>query len=168
MGSRIKNFKAITLVEIMVVVLVIGIMAAFAVPSYQKSLILNNEKAAVLNLKIIKQALEAYRAENGAYWNTNNVKITDLSVINQNLDIHIIPQDSSGGVTYFCQTTVSPDSYTCGVDFTGVPFVGGVDFVNSWSVGFANTDALGGQCCSCMSVAACPSCLLDSNGGCSY
>ncbi|MGE0266950.1 MAG: type IV pilin protein [Candidatus Omnitrophota bacterium] len=62
-----SNKKAFTLVEIMVVVLIIAILAAIAIPNLLRSRITANESAAKATLKSISTALENYYSINNQY-----------------------------------------------------------------------------------------------------
>lgn len=67
MKSRVKDIKGFTLVEIMIVVALIAILAAIAIPSYvgiQKRAARSEARA---NLQAIGLALEGYMAENNDY-----------------------------------------------------------------------------------------------------
>jgi len=58
-----------TLIELMIVVVIIGILAAVAIPSFQSYLQRSRTAEAVVFLGEIKQRQEAYRAEFGQYCN---------------------------------------------------------------------------------------------------
>ena len=70
--------SAFTLVELLVVVLIIGILAAIALPQYQKSV----AKARLTNLLVVgrelHEAQERYYLEHGTY--TNNINEMDISI----------------------------------------------------------------------------------------
>ena len=72
------NNKAFTLIEILVAVLIIGILAAIAVPQYQKAVEKNRAMQALALLRTVYQAAEAFELSTGQ-WPTD---------INQ-LDINI-------------------------------------------------------------------------------
>ena len=63
-----KNIKAFTMVELMVVVVIIAIIAGFAIPNYQKSVERTYQRDAITNLITLHGANQIYRAQNGAFW----------------------------------------------------------------------------------------------------
>ncbi|MBN1869052.1 MAG: prepilin-type N-terminal cleavage/methylation domain-containing protein, partial [Candidatus Omnitrophica bacterium] len=56
--------RAFTLVEIMVVVMIIGLIAAFGIPNFKKALLKSRERSAMLHLSAINGANEIYKARN--------------------------------------------------------------------------------------------------------
>ncbi len=69
--KSIEGFKAFTLIELMVVIVILGIIAAFVIPKITK----RPEDARVTKAKIeisnIEQALELYYLDNGMYPTTD-------------------------------------------------------------------------------------------------
>ncbi len=60
-----KNQKGFTLVELMVVVVIIGILVAIAVPVYRNVQTNAEKKANEANIRIIEGAIQMYLAEGG-------------------------------------------------------------------------------------------------------
>jgi prepilin-type N-terminal cleavage/methylation domain-containing protein len=82
--------KGFTLIELVAVVMIIGLITAFGVPSYTKAMERTNVKNAQNNLRTIQAAMETYRARAGTndYWQTGGVVGT--ATINTNLGLNIL------------------------------------------------------------------------------
>ena len=65
--KHLKNSKAFTLIELMIVVAIVAILAAVAVPSYMKFQAKAKTAEASNNLAVVRAGEETYRAENDAY-----------------------------------------------------------------------------------------------------
>mgnify|MGYP001160326299 CR=1 FL=1 len=62
--NRLKKSKGFTLVEIMIVVLIIGILLAIAVPNFIKARETSRSRTCVANLRQIESAKEQWAMEN--------------------------------------------------------------------------------------------------------
>ena len=67
MLTKLKNRKGFTLIELMIVVAIIAILAAIALPQYKKFQLKAKTAEAKTNLGAIRTAEEAYSAENDVY-----------------------------------------------------------------------------------------------------
>jgi type IV pilus assembly protein PilA len=60
-----KSSKGFTLVEIMIVVVIIGLLAAMAIPAFQKVRTNSQDKAVLNNARQLSAAADQYYLENG-------------------------------------------------------------------------------------------------------
>jgi len=88
----IKTFKGFTLTELMVAVMLLGVIAAFGIPNYNRGLQKANEKEAVGNLRVIAEALELYKFHNTIYPDFDLLQVADinttlnLGIVEENMD----------------------------------------------------------------------------------
>ena len=79
-----KNQGGFTLVELMIVVIIVGILAAVAIPMYQGATERAKASEAVAALGTIRGAMRVYYAEHGTYVNasfTDGCQVTNGSVL---------------------------------------------------------------------------------------
>ena len=82
------NKKAFTLVELLVVVLIIGILAAIAVPYYQEAVEKSIMQEAIINLKAIAKANDVFYLQNGRYALGNEIDKLDFALTGGQATIH--------------------------------------------------------------------------------
>ncbi len=70
--SRMRTRKGFTLVELAVVIVIIGILAAFGVPKFLQSVEKSKAAEAFNYWSTVQSAQERYIAQNGVYWATTN------------------------------------------------------------------------------------------------
>lgn len=139
-----KKLRGFTLVEVMIVIVIIGMLTAFAVPNYVKSLDRADEKEAISKLKMIWEALQLYRAKNGNYGTGN---MADVTAINQRLRIYLVPS----GVQYSCVQGATVDDLTCAAQSP-----------KGWSLSVSTAAASRGMVV--CSAGTCPVCQADGTG----
>ena len=101
-----RNQKGFTLVELMVVVVIIGILAAIAVPIYRNVQTNAAENACRANIRTLEGALEVWKADNksGTYPDS-------LNVLQTGGYIKEVPKCPLGGDYTYTQAT---GAVTCG------------------------------------------------------
>jgi type IV pilus assembly protein PilA len=100
-GQNVRACRGFTLVEIMIVVVIIGLLAALAIPGFQKVRTASQDKAVLNNARQLAAASDQYYLENGVSFvnqsaligSTNYVKALN-SVANETY-----PNDFTQGVT---------------------------------------------------------------------
>lgn len=70
-----QSTKGFTLVEIMIVVVIIGLLAAMAIPAFQKVRASSQDKAVLNNLRQLSSAADQYFLEKGASQVATNVLV---------------------------------------------------------------------------------------------
>jgi prepilin-type N-terminal cleavage/methylation domain-containing protein len=107
-----KNRRAFTLIEIMIVVLIIGILLAIAIPNFIRARESSRQKACISNLKQIQSAAEQWAMDEKAAAGDPGPGLADL--VGDNLYIKDAPACPSSGV-YTYPATVGADP-VCSID----------------------------------------------------
>ena len=102
----IKKNRAFTLTEIIIVIVIIGLMAAFALPNYMKAVAKTDERSAIANLMTIRAAVKMYLTNTG---DTTIPDMADINVINTTLGISIVDPK----MTYSCFSDVAGELNYC-------------------------------------------------------
>ena len=104
-----KKNRSFTLVEVTVVIILITILAAFALPNYSKALAKANERTAITNLVAIRGGIKVYLA------NTGSSLIPDwsgLNTINSALGLTLVDTVNTG---YDCVAVFAEGDNKCRV-----------------------------------------------------
>ncbi len=105
--------RGFTLVELMVVIVIVGVLTALAIPKYTHSVSVAKERRALNNLHLIYAAETTYQKYNNVYWPPGG-PLQNLAAINSNLTLNIL----ADGDTYTCRFRPSPGSgYDCRAAF---------------------------------------------------
>ncbi len=117
-----QNRKGFTLVELAVVIVIIGVLAAFGVPQFLKSVERSKAAESFNYLSAMRAAQERFLAKNGFYWSTAYTG-TDSLDINQStpkyFDVGTTTETHlAGKPTWSCtMTRKDSSSYTYNVIF---------------------------------------------------
>jgi len=122
-----KSQNAFTLIELMIVVVVLGIIAGFGIPNFNKSQSRVDERDGEYNLGTIAQSMEMYKVRNNDMYPLG-VNLDNVGAINTTLYLGIIGQNmvyscTGDGSIYTC--TANPNDYTWNIEVSntdlGVP-----------------------------------------------
>jgi type IV pilus assembly protein PilA len=100
---KTRNTQGFTLVEIMIVVVIIGLLAAMAIPAFQKVRQSSQDKAVLNNARQLAGAADQYFLENG--------KSTAVTADLVGSDKYVKAVNTAAGETY-------PTGYTQGITIT--------------------------------------------------
>ena len=108
-----RSNKGFTLVEIMIVVVIIGLLAAMAIPAFQKVRQSSIEKTLTNDAKQIASAANQYFMENGV----NTIAVTTAGVASPGVIDPLTPLGSY--VHQLAPGNIFPATLTAGASFTG-------------------------------------------------
>lgn len=120
-----KQESGFTLIEVLTVVIIIGILAAIAIPKFASSTVNARRKADVVTAHQLKTALDRYQLEMGTYPKDTELTVAAGSVISPNLipkfmskldkscTQQIVPEGSKGfGVVNIVEDATDPTKFT--------------------------------------------------------
>jgi prepilin-type N-terminal cleavage/methylation domain-containing protein len=103
MFPHVKHKKAFTLTELLITVIIIGVISAFAIPNYTKTVNKARAKDAVYNLNLIREAVRLYAVREGSY----PAAALNISTINTTFQTNVMEQE---GNVYTCDDV---NTYSC-------------------------------------------------------
>lgn len=92
-----KNIRSFTLIEIIIVIVLIGILTAFALPNYGKASAKSDERIAIANLIAARSATRMYLVNSG---DANIPNLANTGAINTEFGLSILDQK----MNYNCTT----------------------------------------------------------------
>lgn len=94
MYNKKTSKKGFTLVEIMIVVVIIGLLAAMAIPAFQKVRKTSQDKTILNNLRQLSAAAQQYFLEAGS------TQVTSVTLVGTDTDKYIKSINTVRGETY--------------------------------------------------------------------
>jgi prepilin-type N-terminal cleavage/methylation domain-containing protein len=105
---QIRSKPGFTLVEIMIVVAVIGLLAAIAIPNFVKSRVTSQQKACINNLQQIDSAITEWALETGQ---ASSVTVPNVNTVSAYIKLNSsssVPVCPAGGVYTTSSVSSSP------------------------------------------------------------
>src|SRR3954463_402681 len=108
MISKLKNSRGFTIVELLIVIVVIGILAALVIVTYNGIQQKARDTERKTDVKALQGHLEAYWANNAKYPTLTNVNDTTFRTNNfKGLDASAFADPKNAGSQQMCATTTA-------------------------------------------------------------
>jgi len=130
----IKGEKGVTLIEVMIVVVIVGILAAVAIPAYDNYVTRSRRSDAFTALETVRAAQEMYRAERGFYVGIGDLAGCAPAMAGDNYTITVVPGNPPTTYTVTAAPTLTgkqAGDFTFTVDQDGAKTYNGTP-INSW------------------------------------
>ncbi len=108
MFSRFHNRKGFTLIELMIVVVIIGILAALAIPRFMQATTKSKQSEAKQILKQIYTMQRAYRQENGTYGDNGQANVVGVAFVFPEIGVEI-----GDNAAYVYTMTAAANTFSC-------------------------------------------------------
>lgn len=105
--KKADKMAALSLMELIIVVIILGILLAIAIPQYTKVVERSHDKEAYTNLNLILAAQKVYRLKNNDYYGPDN----SFATINTNLELELKDTNFDYEITAVTSDP-DPDTFT--------------------------------------------------------
>lgn len=102
----LKKCRAFTLTELMIAVVLLGVVAAFGMPSYEKAREKAFEREALANLMVMGDAYRSYLFRNNNSVPSDAPQVNDINTL---FNLGIVEE----GVDYSCVTSIALGKFVC-------------------------------------------------------
>ncbi|ENM5813268.1 TPA: pilin [Vibrio mimicus] len=113
-----KLQKGFTLIELMIVVAIIGVLSAVAIPAYKNYVQKTEVASAAATVRGLLTNIDMYQQENGGTFPNNANLVGGTSTMNSLGTITLLPVGTSGGTATFLFTEGSLKNSTSSVQFS--------------------------------------------------